>query len=254
MDDEGLVVITQPAHAWISGQLAAQWGNEAIELTVPDREVRLAAEQHDLAWLDWETRPSLSPGTGLPYAFNQLPTLEHLDIWSGATARALVFGIYPALLISMHGTYLYERFHDFEADSNDEARAAREFVDREQVFQEQAIAELARARGIARATIERDRRLVSLWDAMSLSICMGNTDTRTFPDVPGDRAEFNLALTRTEGDVDAIECNPWPFTAGEFTVGCEARRLDGRFGDVGGLRSALEDAPRIQFEARLVPA
>src|SRR5690606_20855747 len=111
---------SQPAHAWISGQLADAWGNADVGLEPPPIAVRLAADQHDIAWLEWEAAPTLNPETGLPYAFNQLPTLDHLSIWSTSTRRALAYGYLPAALISMHGTHLYERYHDFDADSDDE--------------------------------------------------------------------------------------------------------------------------------------
>jgi len=108
-DSVGLLLISQPSHAWISGQLASSWGNPEVGLDRAGPELLIAAEQHDIAWLDWEARPTLNLETGLPHTFSQLPTLQHIDVWSNATSRALSYGRLPALLISMHGTYLYER-------------------------------------------------------------------------------------------------------------------------------------------------
>ncbi len=57
-------LITQPAHAELSGQLAAHWGNE--EFAAPGhfaasadservrREVVLAVAEHDNGWWEWE--------------------------------------------------------------------------------------------------------------------------------------------------------------------------------------------------------
>ena len=50
-DPDGPIVITQPAHAWVSGQLAQAWGNESFGEFAPREEVCLAAEQHDIGWL-----------------------------------------------------------------------------------------------------------------------------------------------------------------------------------------------------------
>jgi hypothetical protein len=47
-DPEGLIVIGQPAHAWVSGQIARAWGNERFGHFEPWEDVCLAAEQHDL--------------------------------------------------------------------------------------------------------------------------------------------------------------------------------------------------------------
>ena len=49
-DEEGLIVIGQPAHAWVSGQLARAWGNDRFGHFEPWEEVRLAAEQHDVGY------------------------------------------------------------------------------------------------------------------------------------------------------------------------------------------------------------
>src|SRR5258705_11724462 len=61
---EGKVAVAQPAHAWISGQLARAWGNERFGTVEPLAEVCLAAEQHDVPWIEWERRPALDPRTG----------------------------------------------------------------------------------------------------------------------------------------------------------------------------------------------
>ena len=58
VEAERVLAISQPAHAWISGQLTREWVGPASE------PLCLAAEQHDIAWLDWEAAPSFDPATG----------------------------------------------------------------------------------------------------------------------------------------------------------------------------------------------
>ena len=82
---DGTILIGQPAHAWLSGQLARAW-SEHFE---PRDEVCLAAEQHDIAWIGWERSPERDPETGLPYTFSALPRLRRLELWSGAAAQLL---------------------------------------------------------------------------------------------------------------------------------------------------------------------
>ena len=77
-DGDGVLAIGQPAHAWLSGQLARTWGNERFGTVEPWEEVCLAAEQHDAGMAEWERRPTLNPGTGLPRSFMELPLGEHL--------------------------------------------------------------------------------------------------------------------------------------------------------------------------------
>jgi Protein of unknown function (DUF3891) len=71
-DPAGIIVIGQPAHAWIAGQLA--WGNEHVGTVAPWEEVCLTVEQHDMAYALWERAPTLNPQTGRPYSFLDMPT------------------------------------------------------------------------------------------------------------------------------------------------------------------------------------
>ena len=53
-DGDGVLCIGQPAHAWVSGQLARAWGNERFGAFAPREEVCLAAAQHDLGMAAWD--------------------------------------------------------------------------------------------------------------------------------------------------------------------------------------------------------
>ena len=97
-DKEGVVAIPQPSHAWLSGQLARAWGNSDFAAPAPNEEVCIAAEQHDIGWLQWERRPALDPGTGLPQEFFRLQPKKHIALWREGVARACAFGRYPAHL------------------------------------------------------------------------------------------------------------------------------------------------------------
>jgi hypothetical protein len=45
-ETQGRIAITQPAHAWLSGQLARAWGNECFGEVAPWEEVCLGASAH----------------------------------------------------------------------------------------------------------------------------------------------------------------------------------------------------------------
>lgn len=250
---DSLVLISQPAHAWISGQLADAWGNADVGLEPPPIAVRLAAEQHDVAWLEWEAAPTLNPETGLPYAFNQLPTLDHLSIWSTSTRRALAYGYLPAALISMHGTHLYERYHDFDADSDDEARAARAFLQRETEFQRDALERISAMYGLDAGQIQRYRQLVSAWDAMSLALCMGAPEGRQITGLPALDGLVDIAFQPNDEALTSYAVSPWPFDRREVLLACEGRVLSGTFDDEEAMRVAVRNAPVVRLEFRLVP-
>jgi hypothetical protein len=84
--EAGVIAVTQPAHARLSGELARHWGNERF---APLSEtVRIAAALHDIGWLDWERDPDFDPDEGLPRVFSRVPVAVHTELWSGGVDRA----------------------------------------------------------------------------------------------------------------------------------------------------------------------
>src|SRR3712207_5677659 len=102
-DGDAVIAIGQASHAWVSGQLARAWRDVS-----PREEVCLAAEQHDVGMAQWDLAPTLNPDTGRPHSFLEMPLATHLKLWSAAPAKLLTQSRYAALLVSLHGTTLYE--------------------------------------------------------------------------------------------------------------------------------------------------
>jgi hypothetical protein len=249
---DSAIAISQPAHAWVSGQLARAWIRERFE---PWEEVCLAAEQHDIGWLTWEAQPTLNPNTGLPYSFREMPRETHIDLWSQASRLALAYGRYPALLVSLHGTGLYERFGPGPDASPQIREAIDQLLEREYAWQ-QELAERLRSDERYRfhstpEAIERNRGLISLWDAMSLVLCGGIKESQTIS------GEFTFtaqqrSTSQTNEIVDHISVDPWPFEGTELNLIVEGRRLDNRYNDDDGLREALTNAPWVALSIQLV--
>lgn len=239
----GTVVIGQPAHAWVSGQLARAWA-APFE---PWDEVCLAADQHDIAWTTWERVPELDPESGLPYTFSALPRLRRLELWSGAATLLVPQSRYAALLVSLHGTLLVERF----PPGGDEAvqRALADYLERERDFQARMLESL---RGdpcyLAHATaeaVERNRDLIFAWDGLSLALLHG---------VDGEKRAGGHLLTAVEGDPTQVTVSPWPFHDDEVALVCDGRVLVERFADERELRRGLARAPWTTIVTTLVPA
>jgi hypothetical protein len=210
-DGDGVICIGQPAHAFVSGQLAAHWQPK------PSEEVILAATQHDAGMADWDAAPELNPETGLPQSFMEMALDTHLRLWSHAPYRVLPQSRYAAVLVSMHGSALYEM-----------RKLKNEAINR--YLDEQR--ELQRRLGgdFDQEALRRDQQLLWTWDSMSLGLCLG-----------------------WEG-ADTIE--PWPFAADEVSVHCDGRRLDGRYESTGEMRAALDAAEwtSLNFELRRRPS
>jgi hypothetical protein len=229
-DGDDVIAIGQPAHAWLSGQLARAWGNEAFGAVAPWEEVCLGAEQHDVGLAAWERAPTLNPETGLPRSFMELTLDEHLAAWSSAAPLVVSQSRYAALLVSMHGTALYER-RDLDRMAPADADHVRAFLAAQRELQD-ALRESLRA---DEAQVRRNQRLVWTWDSLSLGLLLG-------------WAPYELkAVPTARGDVDVAvrddTLDPWPFTADRVALRCEGRRLTGRFDDEHAMRAALAAAP-----------
>ena len=127
---ENRICITQPTHAWVSGQMAQVWGNETFGSVAPYEAVCLGAEQHDIGWLPWESAPTLNPDTGYPHSFMEVAPEVHTKLWAGAKHLAMPMGRYVALLVSLHGTGLYERFTHWKK-SPEATRVVEAFLQQE---------------------------------------------------------------------------------------------------------------------------
>ena len=128
--DGTVLAISQPMHAWIAGQFLRHWA------TPLDEALHLAAEQHDLAWLDWELAPSFDAATGRPSVFRDVGAAVHAPLWSLAVNRACAaWGTRVALLISRHGSVIYTRFTDRHRLSPADGAAAAQYLATEAVRQ-----------------------------------------------------------------------------------------------------------------------
>ncbi len=252
-DDRGVLAIGQPSHAWVSGQLARAWGNEAFGPVTPFDEVCLAAEQHDIGWAARDLEPYYNPDTRLPRSFVEMPLDVHLELWRAGPRGLLAQSRYAALLVSMHGWRLYER-RDLGTLPPLEATAIAGFLAEQRSFQDELIADLRADPRTAPATteagIERNSMLLWTWDYLSLALCLGWPSARA-KGAPTKDGEAGLELTGAGGGVE-FHLDPWPFAGPSVSVRCEGRRLAARFASEAEMRAALDRAAWETLEIRLV--
>jgi hypothetical protein len=253
--DDGLV-IGQPAHAWVSGQLARAWGSAAFPAPVPREPVCLAAEQHDVGWADADLAPVAGP-SGRPLAFTEQPRAAHLAIWRAAPRRLLAQSRYAALLVSLHGTTLYDAV-DIDAAAPEIRAEIRRYLAGERALQ------ASLSGGLDSAEVDRNRRLLRIWDRLSLALCLPALGI-ALDDVPGADGAATIRIAPGSGGLqdgarddravppatatERVTLDPWPFAAGRVVVGCEARRLGDRVD-----AAALAAAPWAPLRWELSPA
>jgi uncharacterized protein DUF3891 len=236
--DDDLIAVGQPAHAWVSGQLARAWGNARFGALDPREEVCLAAEQHDAGMAAWETRPTFNPDTGLPRSFMELPLDEHLAIWWSAAPLVMAQSAYAALLVSLHGSALYER-RDLTRLELPDVEKVQAFTAGQRELQERLIAAL----GADPGGVRRNQRLIWAWDSLSLGLLLGWK--------PFTLAAVPTAEGETDIEVRDRRLEPWPFATPTVTLRYDGRRLAGPYADEAEMRAGLAAAPWLAFEVTL---
>jgi hypothetical protein len=234
------LAISQPAHAWISGQLMRK-------LDAPLSEpLLLAGEQHDIGWLDWERAPSFDASAGRPPTFREVGAVVHAPMWTAGVERALsAWGPHVALLISRHGGRIYRRF-GLPAATAVDAEAIQGYL----AAQAPREAEWAAAAGLDGAELERQSVLIAFVDALSLAVCGALR-------LPADLEFGNAASVRVaEAAPWDFSLDPWPFRDAAFEIEGQGRRLpsDGVFTDEAAMRAWLKSASWEAISARLTPA
>ena len=256
-DSRGAVVIGQPSHAWISGQLARSWGNERFGAVEPFEEVCLAAEQHDIGMAMWDLEPARNPESGLPASFLQMEIRDHIELWTLAPRRLLRQSRYAALLVSLHGTRLYAH-RDVSAFLGPERSLVLEFLEGQRRLQHELI-ETLRADPKTAATRElRDSRAQQPPDRRVGHAVAGalprlrplHRQPRCRPRaVLGPSSHYRKPTSRGGSSLD-----PWPFHTDSLVVHCEGQRLVETYTDDAAMHTALARAPWETLEFELVPA
>lgn len=254
-DPRGVVLIGQPSHAWISGQLARSWGNEHFGVVEPFEEVCLAAEQHDIGMAMSDFAPARNPESGRPVSFVQMEIRDHIELWTAAPRRLLRQSRYAALLVSLHGTRLYAH-RDPRALLGPEKSLVLGFLEDQRWFQHDLLetlrADPKTAESAASRIVGRNSQLLGAWDTLSLAICLDYAPY-TVTEVPGaDGIDGEIELSPADRP-GRLTLDPWPLRTDSLVVRCEGQLLEGTYGDDEAMLEALRRAPWETLEFELVP-
>jgi len=170
----GLLLISQPAHAWLSGKLAAAWGNEIFAKPSPFEAVILATRLHDIGWLDWDAAPRLGED-GEPVNFIDTNLAETFPIWRQAVQRMSLLDPYAALLVSKHASTIYRRRRERDVDPPKQRTELQASLAEHKTIQETLRAQLA-DHPVYGPAVEPDRlkaayRWLRACDLLSLALC-----------------------------------------------------------------------------------
>jgi hypothetical protein len=253
-DGDAVLAIGQASHAWLSGQLARAWGNDRFPVPAPFEEVCLGALQHDIGMAEWDLRPERHPDSGLPRQFFELDRRTHIALWTAAPTRVLSQSRYAALLVSLHGTGLYERFPP-RTDDPEIAHAVADYLDGQRALQAQLAAEV----GATQEELARNQALLAIWDGLSLALCRDQAP-HVVDGFMLDRTEASAPPLRGQtpkrkcNDRNVFTLDPWPFTGDHLALRVEGRRLtEAPYADEPALHAALDRAPVLTVCLALNP-
>lgn len=247
------LLITQPAHAWISAQIAEHWGGNGFLKPEPWKDVCFAAANHDAGWYSWDMNPALNQSTGLPCDFMNIPAEDHFIIWEAAPEKVGLVSRFAALLVSRHVMGLY-RMNDFSKDKESIRQKARTFCNNQKYLQKRLFTSMQNDKSYNRFMnddhLMKCQSLISVFDYFSLIMCMGNIIRETITNVPHQSGNVSLSVSADDKPNRYI-VNPWPFTKKEITLHCDAGIMRGKFSDKSALNEGIRNAEKAVFKAAL---
>lgn len=208
--------------------------------------MRLAALQHDIGMAAWDAAPVRDPRTGLPYSFTSMPRAMHVELWTRAARLMVAQSPYAALLVSLHGTGLYDRY---VSDQERAAEPARAYLEAEREWQRGMAAALDADLG----QLERNAALLRCWDWLSLFVCTASSEEGSFAGVPAGDGAVALAACMPAGDAQAVAVSPWPFAEEAIEAVIDGRLLRGAVATQKQLDRAVAAAPIERLRIRLAP-
>lgn len=246
--DNPTTLITQTAHGWLAGQLAAHWGNDRFHLPIDPHEMTLTAANHDQGWWQWEQHPTIN-AQHRPTDFLEMPVDDHLTIWRRSIACVESQTRYGAVLVSRHARFLNERRVAANRDTHPDWEKLTAFCAEQQTWEAAQLADLRQMAAAAPfcepARYDAAFRLLQVFDWLSLLLCMDTVTESVVADVPAQSPDERVSITLKPLADGALTVSPWVFAEPEFSVTVETRQLTAeKFADDSDLQAAWRTASR----------
>jgi hypothetical protein len=251
-----VIAISQTAHAWVSGQLARQWGNEYFPSFAPAEPLCYAAEQHDRGFLDWERRPTLNLQSGLPHTFENIPLSLHVELRKKSILELKAVSRYASLVTSLYFAKAARKQNPVR--SHEDRQRITEFLEEQQALQRNLLDSLRKDPYLRSAcsdrAIEYNRRLLAAWDQLSVELCRNPDCQFSVKDVPTVlERSCRILVTPMDTNSGEFRLDPWPFSKARVELTCEGHVLDRRFSSEADLRTYLKGAERVSVIYTLTP-
>lgn len=224
----GYLLITQPAHAWLSGQLAQHWGYDNTSRPQPYQPVIIATTMHDSAWLEKDNSAILNADKQ-PLNFIE-PELDYVESMYGrCVSNAMQIDPYAGVLVNRHVQTIYHSRKTHKRDPIERLQPLlAELVTQENHAIEQMIKHPVYQHYIDSATLNHNYRIVRTCDLLSLFVC-GAFPARTIADVPFHYGESFRNLDCELLDDNTLRVSPQLFNQAEITVHLQAKIIPKKY-------------------------
>ncbi len=102
-----LVLITQPEHGRVAGELAGRWGNRGFEVPAPREALICAALHHDDGWHELDGRPAFNPVARRPANFTELTLDRTVGPYARGVESVYARNQHAGALVGMHFSGFY---------------------------------------------------------------------------------------------------------------------------------------------------
>jgi len=169
-------LIAQPDHAALSGDLASRISSP--DFPQLDADVLQAIALHDEGWAQFDggVAPKLN-GQGRPLSFLETSPPEFVSAWRGSIERAARVAPIGGVLVSEHFCRIARAHLQSGADTADDTRMIRDFLQGEAERQTQ----LSRGLRHSEEEISVLVDVLTFCDLLSLYLCCGSQDSVEFP-------------------------------------------------------------------------
>ncbi|MDR6226145.1 DUF3891 family protein [Desmospora profundinema] len=221
--DDGMDLIRQHDHGWVSGDFAEHWKER------PPSSVRFAIRYHDVGWESLDRTTTWNPESGRPFTFVDHPMQEKIVAYRKGVDWVEERDSYAACLCSRHYASFFEKATD---------EMAIRFLQDEQKRQERLERKMDKE---TRSRLAPDLALLKLCDDLSLFLCFNPPGENRHPwyrdgfHYQGQRFYPHWEESHT------LRLDPNPFSA-SFTVRIPYERLT----EAGHVVTTGTDVVRIQ--------
>lgn len=249
---DGYLLISQPAHAWLSGQLAQHWGNERISSPEPYQTIVLATTMHDNGWHEKEGIPILNAEMQ-PLDFLG-PELDKVKgVYKRCVTQMMQVDPYAAILVNRHIQTIY---HSRAVHKRDPIERLQPLLD-DLKMQELSTIQNLKTHPVYHNyldadTLDHNYRILRTCDLLSLFVC-GAFPARSVDEIPFTYGEPRGKVNCVMLDEHTLQVSPNLFNQAEITVYLQARVIPQRtFSSEAEYQEVFENAEFITLKKTIV--